>query len=253
VILCALALALALFWWLMMSLERYGTHFRRAGSAIQGHLLEVLLYGAFPRVMLRSLWSVTRASAGLSWALLAPSLWFCLPLFPALILAAGLYSQRPVQAGEPVLVWLKGKAAAEWTLEPSSAFEVEVDGFTLPDGSARTWRLRARQAGRTELTFRQGAQKLEKSLQVGGGLKLLSDRRVAGGLSWLGAPLESPLPASAGVSEIRVDYPPRELAWRGWSAPWWVLLLLAFLAWSWLLALLPAPGNRKLRKQRSSP
>lgn len=250
-ILALLALVLALFWWLMMSLERYGAPFRQAGARIQGHLLEVLLYGAFPRVMLRSLWAVTRACGSLSWALLGPSLWFCLPLLPVLILAASLYSQRPAQVGDPVLVWLRGRG--DWALAAPPGVELEVNGFLTPDGATRYWRLKPARAGSLQLVFSQGGRKVEKSLRVGEGLDVLSERRLPFGLSWLAEPLELPLPGDSGVSEIGVDYSPRHLAYAGWSVPWWLLLLLAFVAWSWLLTFLPAPGKRTLRKQRSAP
>jgi hypothetical protein len=249
VLLCLLALALALAWWLLMATERYGRPFRAAAARVQGHLLEVLLYGAYPAVMLRALAAVIRACGRLSWSLLAPSLWFCLALWPVLAIAAALYAHQPVPVGQSVLLELRSAGASSWTLQAPPGLPVEIDGFTRPGGQARLWRLRPPVEGEFRLLLESGGQSLETTLWVGEGLRLLSSGRRPAGLRWLLEPFERPLPADCGVAEIRLDYPPRTLSWKGWSLPWWVVLLLAFLAWSWLLALVFPPGNRGSGRQ----
>jgi hypothetical protein len=257
VILTLVALALAVLWWLLMSLDRYGRPFRQAGARVQGHLLEVLLYGAFPKVMLRALAAVTRACVSLSLSLLIPSLWFTLPLLVGVVITSASYAHRPVEVGEPVLVSLQyphgDGHGPEWRLDPSPQFAIEVDDFRYPSKPVHLWRIRPLTEGRLTLVFSADGKRLDKDLQVGEGSPVLNPSRSPLGWNWLLSPLEPPIPSDMRSVEITVEYPDRTLAWKGWSAPWWLLLLLAFLGWSWLLTLVPAPGNRAYRRQPEQP
>lgn len=234
--------ALATVWWGLMALDRFGRPFREAGSRVQGHLLEVLLYGAFPRVMLRSLGALTRACARLSLSLLLPSLLFSLPLIMGFVLCAGRYAYRPASLGQSILVTLEG--SPEWTLRSSPEFAVEAT-FRSPSKTLRAWRLKPLMAGALTLNFENGALTTSKSLSVGQGW--VNPQRHPLGWSWLISPLEPPLPD--GITNLSVRYAPQMISWNGHSAPWWLLLLLAFVAWSWLFTLLPTPGNWARRQQ----
>lgn len=243
VILLLVGLALALFWWQLMALDRYGLPLRRAGALVRGHLLEVLLYGAYPKVMLRSLRDVVGASVRLSACLLWPSLWFTLPLLVGVVVANSVYAYRPVRVAESVVVGLVAETATPWKLQPSPLFEIEVDGFRHPLSPAVYWRIKPLAEGRLALVFQGPEKAIGKELRVDarpGGM--LCRSRYPLGWSWLLAPLEAPLPS--GLHSVSVEYPERVLSWNGWAAPWWALLLLAFLGWSWLLAFLGRPGNR---------
>jgi hypothetical protein len=219
-------------------------------------LLEVLLYGAYPKVMVTTLVAVSRASFSLSLSLLVPSLWFTLPLWAGIVVVSSVYSHRPAQVGEPVLVTLEHNGrdghGHDWNLKASPQFDIDVDSFRHPSKPQQFWRLRPLSEGDLTLEFTAENGTAVKSLKVGGRSALLSSGRNRLGWNWLASPLEAPLPSGFGLNFIAVEYPERTLAWQGWSAPWWLVLLLAFLAWSWLLALVLPPGNRPLGRQPDS-
>ena len=237
--------ALALVWWGLMALDRFGRPFREAGSRVQGHLLEVLLYGAFPKVMLRSFGAVAKASGRLFLSLLLPSLLFTPPLLVALVLCASRYAYQPATVGQSTLVTLEG--SQEWKLKPSPQFQTEAS-FRHPSRNLQVWRLRPLVAGVLVLDFERGGVTATKSLNAGEGW-MNPERRT--GWAWLASPLEPPLPE--GITTLSVRYAPRVISWHGYSAPWWLLLLLAFVAWSWLLTLLSLPGKWARRQQAATP
>lgn len=245
-VLTLVALALALTWWWLMSLERFGRPLRLASARVQGHLLEVLLYGAFPGVLLRSLGAVARASLALSLSLLLPSLLFTVPLLAAVVITGSFYAYRPAQVGEPILVTLEG--SSDWQLQTSAQYEIAAR-FRHPYRPLQIWRLRPLAAGNLSLEFRNGSATTLKSLRVAEG-GWISRARHRPGWAWLLSPLEPPLPS--GLRQMTVLYAPRELGWMGYSAPWWLLLLLAFAGWSWLLALKRPPWLPALPGQVSS-
>lgn len=245
VVLTLVALALALVWWWLMSLDRFERPFRKASARVQGHLLEVLLYGAFPRVMLRSLAALTRACAALTLSLLPPCLLFTFPLLVGLAVASGYYEHRPANLGEPVLVRLEGNS--DWQLQPGAQFAIEAS-FRYPSRPLQVWRLRPLAEGELGLEFRNGTLRTSKSLRVADEGWTHGTRNQFG-WAWLMSPFEPPLPE--GLRSVTVLYPPRVLAWNGYSAPWWLLLLLAFLGWSWLLAAWP-PGLALLPRSKTN-
>lgn len=227
---------------------RYHQPFHEAGARVQGHMFEVMLYGAYPGVLMRCLLDVTRACGSLSLSLLWPSLWFTAPLLAGVVVVSGAYSHQPVQVGQSVLISLEHAGPdADWQLRPSPAFEVEIGGFHHPTRPVRLWRIKPKESGELSLLFERGDLTATKSLSAGEGSLLLNPARYPVGWSWLLSPLESPLPA--GLNSISVEYPSRTLSWKGLSAPWWLLLLLAFLAWSWLLALLPVRRSHQAQAQ----
>jgi hypothetical protein len=250
VIFALVGLVLSLLWWGLLSLERFRVPFQRAATRLRGHLLEVLLYGGYPRVMLSGLRDLVGASARLSLSLVWPCLLFTPPLLLGFALASSFTAFRPASPAEPIVVALEeseGGVGKDWTLEPSPQFVVEID-FRHPRRKARFWRIRPRAEGRLELTFRREEATVVKRLWVGrpGEQCMLLPVSHALGWKWLLTPLEPPL--AGGLETLSVEYPARIWGWNGWSVPWWALLLLSFLGWSWLLTLLPQPGNWPLRR-----
>ena len=225
-----IGLALALVWWRLIAIERFARPLSGALRAVHGHLLEMLLYSAYPRVLMGCLGSVLKSSLRLSLSLLMPSLLFVLPLAFGLFLSAGFAQYRPVQLGESVM--LSAESEEQFRLQAPSEVRVEVDGFRHRDLSQTTWRLRPSERGRWRLTLAgKGGASFTQDLIVGEKAS-----------TWI-----SPF------AQVGLQYPPRVYLLAGFLTPWWLALLLWFLAFSCLLSLLPSPGNRTDHKQIDHP
>lgn len=225
-----IGLALALVWWRLIAIERFARPLSEALRAVHGHLLEMLLYSAYPRVLMGCLGSVLKSSLRLSLSLLMPSLLFVLPLAFGLFLSAGLAQYRPVQPGESVM--LSAKSEDQFRLQAPSEVHVEVDGFRHRDLPQTTWRLRPTERGRWRLTLAgESGTSFTQDLVVGEKAS-----------TWI-----SPF------AQEGLQYPPRVYLLAGFLTPWWLVLLLWFLGFSWLLSLLPSPGNRADHKQIDHP
>lgn len=236
-----------------MAQARLATPIRQAGSQVQGTLLEVLVYGAYPPTMLISLAAVTRATGRLFLSLLPVCLLFTVPFILGVSLALVAGSVQAATVGQPLLVSLEHQKGGptSWSLNPSPSYIVDVDGFRHPAKLATYWRIRPLAEGDHTLTFRSQGLSIAKKLKVGEGSGLASPVRYTLGLTWIVAPWEAPL--VSGAQSITIHYPQKMSAWRGWAFPWWLQLLLGFLVWSWLLVFIPLPGNQALSRQPGKP
>lgn len=233
----AVGLFLAIAWWALMRVQRFGAPFRTALGRMTGHLLEVLMYGAHPGVLLRALGALARACGRLSLTLLLPSLLFTPVLVLGISLVFATTAHRPFAVGQPVLLRVQGQG---WSLRPDPAFEVQVERFRRAGTSELYWRLKPLAPGRLQLIVEGQGESASKTLfvqEVG----LLNQARLRPGWRWLLSPWEAPLQGT-GLEEISVQYPSRSLLLAGRRWPWWAPTLLAFFAGSWLLALV-SPGN----------
>lgn len=228
--LALIGIALALVWWRLIAIERFVRPLSGSLRAVHGHLLEMLLYSAYPRVLLGCLSSVLKSSLRLSLSLLMPSLLFALPLALGLFLSAGFAQYRPVQPGESIMLIVKSEE--QFRLQAPSEVRVEVDGFHHRDLSQTTWRLRPSERGRWRLILGgEGGASFTQDLVVGEKAS-----------TWI-----SPF------AQTGLQYPQRVYLLAGYQLPWWLVLLLWFLAFSWLLSLLPSPGNRTDHRQIATP
>lgn len=222
-ILALLSLCLALTWRGLVSPTRVATPLRASLEKVTGHLQEMLLYGAFPQVLLKTLIDVGGACLRLSASLFLPCLLFLPPLFLGLYVGAGFYQHRAIHPGESVI--LRAPAGGVWKLEATPEISVEVSEFQHPKLPQTLWRLRPTQAGDWTLSLRGP----EGSHTV---VPLVARSPSDSSKRWL-SPLETSL-----------DYPSEDWFSQTWKMPWWAVLLLAFLLWSTVLSLLPRRGNR---------
>ncbi len=222
-ILALLSLCLALTWRGLVSPARVAVPLRASLEKVTGHLQEMLLYGAFPRLLLETLVDVGRACLRLSASLVLPCLLFLPPLFLGLYLGAGFYQHRATHPGESVI--LRSPSGGIWKLEAPPEVSVEVSEFQHPKIPQTLWRLRPTRAGHWTLSLKgpEGSHKM---------LPLVARSPSDSSRIWL-SPLETSL-----------DYPSEGWFSQRWKMPWWAVFLLAFLLWSTVLSLLPRRGNR---------
>lgn len=222
-ILALLSLCLALTWHGLVSPARVAIPLHASLEKVTGHLQEMLLYGASPQLLLKTLIDVGRACLRLSASLLLPCFLFLSPLFLGLYVSAGFYQHRAIHPGESVI--LRAPSGGVWKLEATPEISVEVSEFQHPKLPRTLWRLRPTRAGHWTLSLK-GPEGSHTTRPLVARAPSDSSR------TWL-SPLETSL-----------DYPSGDWFPQRWKTPWWAVFLLAFLLWSALLALLPRRGNR---------
>jgi hypothetical protein len=191
-------------------------------------IYELRLFADSPRrVLLTQLRALRLALEYLAWTL--PSLALVLPL-AGVLLAQGMliWEHQPLATGEQALLSV--------TLEPEQSLSnVKIEaldrGLVLDPPAARIGstreifqRVRALNRGEYRLSIRLGAQRVEKSLQVGGGGPVSLYRSRAEDWTSL-LSLEKPLPDKSGIQRIAIDYSERSLCWLG--LPWYGILLIS--------------------------
>lgn len=253
--LALISLLIAWLWNRLLASRRWGAPVQQALTPIPGHLLEVLLYGPYPRAMLTALGAVGRACGRLCWALLPPSLWLAVPCWWALAWSHAQWAYAPVPPGEAILVRLTPRLAGDPppSLRPQPQLTAEVSAFRDPQSHSLYWRLRPQAEGLYLLRWEQGGQSWEVTLRAsskpGARLEL---GLFPWGVEWLWSPWRPPLGSQSPVQELRLLYPERSLRWGGWPLPWWLPLVLGVVAWSWVLHRLPsrqAPPQWSLSKK----
>lgn len=145
-----------------------------------------------------------------------------------------------LEPGKPMIVTLgldnESAVPPEAALEAPAGVSVETQPVWAQPLSEVSWRIRAAEPGQYTLHLRIGDTVLDKSLEVGPGVRLRSpERRVASFVNELLYPAEEPIPKTAGVKVIRIAYPEADVALGPLSAHWLVLVVVLSVVFAFLL------------------
>jgi len=200
---------------------------RAVRARLFGHVYELGLFQESLAVMLRIQRDLAAANLR-SLALTLPALAaMIVPLALVLPQFEARFAHRPLRPGEAVVVTATlapGHAALLDGLRLTGGDGVTVETLPVRDRQAGTaqWRVRARTAGRHELTVHvDGGPVWTKRLEAGGGLPALATARRRGGAGEaLLSPAEPPLPRDAPLAAIALELPPRDTRYAGARLSW---------------------------------
>lgn len=195
-------------------------------------LFEIRLFNDDLRAILRAQWDVLRHNGTYLWLWLIP----LLVMIPPLILLAGQlhfhYGYEGVEVGKPVVleVQLAGQRGSkpEATLEVPEGLEIEQGPVWASPINELSWRLRPVEPGEYTVKVGLDGSTFEKQVSVGEGdiLRRSPVRPGPGFVDQLLYPAEAPLPASAPITSIGLDYPPGT-GGIGWASELsWMLVFL---------------------------
>lgn len=160
---------------------------------------------------------------------LRPAIIIGIPTVLLLIQLDAVYGRRALAAGEAAIITAQFDNAFDLrALSPElegHGVRVETPGVRIPAEHQVFWRVRAESEAAGSVLLRVSEASVEKTVQVGSGLRYLSVRRVASGIDWLRYPGEARLPASA-IRWIEVSYP--DMHWLIWFSVVCLLTMLAF-------------------------
>jgi hypothetical protein len=211
---------------------------RAARQQVQAHLLAVRLYRDDLAVAFRAQRSLLGALMRYLANMLRP---FLVLLLPFALLFAHLdarYATRALHPGEHAIVkaTLVPQTSDRWRLEGTAGVAVDSAPVRIPAHDEIDWRIRAVAAGRHEIAFVNGSQRVEKEIRVTVEPQgAAPTRSVAEIAAVFAAPTEAPIAAAAGIRRIDVAYPSLNLSVFGWRAHWIVVFLVASSAVALLL------------------
>ena len=215
-----------------------------AKRKIRAALYEFRLFGDEPRLVFRAQGQLLLWNARYLGLMLKPAVVVILPIIALTMLMDTVYGHRPLQVGETTLVTARVADHVDLNkLSPElrgNNIAVETPSVRLPDRHQVVWGVRAIAPGKDRLSLSlpgSAAQEssAQKSVDVGAGLHMISDRRVTSLWDWLIHPGETLLPRNGAFRWIEIQYPDAEVHLFGIGIPWIVWFIL--ISWITVFAL----------------
>src|SRR5262245_14796877 len=207
-----------------------GAKVRATKNTIKGHLLELWLFRDDTRVVMGAQGRILHLNARYIFLTLKPFLVLLIPMALILIPLEGWFGLRALRPGDAATVVVSAGSAGPLdraAIAVSGGLAVETPALRMPATREVAWRIRALRPGEHTVWIEVNGQRLEKRVVVAQGLASVSPLRVSSA-SWETVlyPAEPPLPASAGIDRIAVDYPPASLRIFGFEMHWLIYFVL---------------------------
>ena len=190
-----------------------------------GDMLEIRLFKDDLWATGRALWSLCRHNVAYLRLALVPALWTVVPLALVIAQLHSYYGYSGAGVREPVLVTAILKSATpqhtEIALDVPRGMRLETPSIWFPGLQQVVWRLVADETGDYILGVQVSGTIYEKTLHVSNGLARRSPLRSSGRLvENVLNPSEPPLPDSAPLASIGVNYPVRQIDVFGAQLDW---------------------------------
>ena len=198
---------------------------------IRGNMIGIRLFGDNLGVLMRLQGRVLTDNLIYMKYALIPMLVLIVPVVLILVQLDLRYTVRPLEPGSQAIVKVivnDPPALKSVQLEAPQGVVVETPGVHIPLQREVTWRIRADEPGRHELTVVAGANRVTKELQVGGGWGPISRVRTGGPfLDKLLHPGEPTIGRAQSIESIEVVYPPLKMSFLGFGIHWLVFFFIA--------------------------
>lgn len=212
---------------------------RRTKKKLQAHLLELRLYADYPAVVWRAQRRLLAENLRYMSLMLRPALVATAPMVLLLIVLDGYYGRQPLRLGEPVVVTVQMAAplnpeSPPPELETPPEIAVETPAVRAVSLGQISWRIRPLKEVSGNLSIVNGATRVTKKVNAGGGARFLSSRRVRSLTSLLLYPGELPFDADE-IEWIELEYPSAGVSMLGLETHWLVWFLVLSMATAFLL------------------
>jgi len=218
---------------------------RQTKDRIHAHFLELRLFRHDVSVIWQAEKQILRYNLVYLKHLVKPLLvtlpvlaWFLIALEP-------WFSSRPLRVGEAAVlsVFVKPEEVrrlGDVRLAADDGVEVETPALRIVDENRADWRIRALAEGEHDLELVLGGAQpdhFRKRVLVSGQRVAWAARSLSGTglLAGFQNSREAPLPTTAGISRIEIDYPPAQIRLGGWEINWVVGFLVLSLIFAFLL------------------
>jgi uncharacterized membrane protein (DUF106 family) len=204
---------------------------------IHADLFEIRLFNDDLRAILRAELQILRRNATYLRLSIAPMLWMLVPAALVIAQLQFFFGYSGVEIGEPMVITAQLKSGRQLAaLEVPPAIRVETPAIWVPALNQIMWRIVPTAPGDYQLALRIADDTYDKSVHVSDGLTRRSPARLEPRLlTAIVYPSEAPLPDSAPISAIRIDYPKSDIQIFGRPVHWTVLYTVLTLAFAFLL------------------
>ena len=215
-----------------------------AKRRIRAALYEFRLFGDEPQLVFRAQGQLLLWNARYLGLMLKPAIVVLLPIIALTMLLDTVYGHRSLQVGEDTLVTARVADSVNLNnISPElrgANIAVETPSVRLPDEHLVVWGVRATSSGKDSLSlilpgYAASGNIAQKSVDVGSGVHILSDRRVSSLWNWMLYPGEKLLPRNSVFQWIEIQYPDAEVNLFGVGIPWIVWFI--FVSWITVFAL----------------
>jgi hypothetical protein len=207
-----------------------------AKRKIRAALYEFRLFGDEPRLVFRAQGQLLLWNARYIGLVLKPAAVVVVPIIVLMMLMDTVYGHRALQVGENTVVTASMADSIDLNaVSPElrgTNIAIETPSVRIPDRHEVAWGVRATRVGQGKLWLGVpgGSSAVAKSVDVGPGLRIISERRVASLLDWLLYPGERLLPHDSPFRWIDIQYPDAGVQLFGFSIPW----IVWFIVVSWI-------------------
>jgi hypothetical protein len=222
----------------------FGRFSNNAGIAlakrkIRAALYEFRLFGDEPRLVFRAQGQLLLWNARYVGLVLKPAAVVILPIIVLTVLMDTVYGHRALEIGENTMVTAHMADSIDLnTVSPElrgKNIAVETPSVRIPDRHEVVWGVQATGIGQDKLWLGvpgndTGSNAVAKSVDVGPGLRVVSERRVTSLLDWLLYPGERLLPRNGPFRWIDIQYPDADVELFGFGIPW----IVWFVVVSWI-------------------
>jgi len=204
---------------------------------IHADLFEIRLFNDDLRAILRAELDILRHNATYLRLSIVPMLWMLVPAALVIAQLQCFFGYSGVELGEPILVTAQLKSGSQpAALDAPPAMRVETPAIWVPALNQIVWRIVPIAPGDYELRLRIADGTYDKTIHVSDELVRRSPARLEPRLLTETAyPSEAPLPDSAPISAIRIDYPESDIKVFGRSVHWMVIYMVLSIAFVTLL------------------
>lgn len=194
---------------------------------IVASLLEMRLFRDDLVVVLRAQGRVLKASLRYFRYSLVPLAWVLIPLIVLFIHLDRIYGYDPLAPGEATIITVEAEDVQNIALEAGPGLAVETPPLRVPGSRQAQWRVRGLVLGSHVLTVRATGHEITKGVTVGAKPTPLAPTKPSSRVfDQLLHPGEDPVPSSATVRAITVNYPRAAVSFLRWQAHWVVPFLL---------------------------
>ena len=210
-----------------------------AKRKIRAALYEFRLFGDEPRLVFRAQGQLLLWNARYLGLILKPTAVVIVPIIVLTMLMDAVYGHRALKVGEDTMVTARMADSVDLNaISPElhgKNIAVETPSVRIPDQHQVVWGVCATGVGQDKLWLGVpgsgiGSDAVEKAVDVGPGLHILSERRVSSYFDWLLYPGERLLPPNSPFRWIDVQYPDAEMNLFGFGVSW----IVWFIVVSWI-------------------
>ena len=202
---------------------------KKAQSKVRAHLLELMLFADEPALIWRAHCDLVIANVRYLGLMLRPALISGIPMVFLLTNLDSFYGKSPLAPGQATLVTMHLKqpldaSAPSPVLTASGEVTVETPAVRQMDDRQVSWRIRGARTGSGTLGVTLQNNLVTKKVEVGGGLRHVTERKVSAVLDYLMNPGEGFLSGPA-VDWVEVRYPSASVEGFGLELHWLVWYL----------------------------